>query len=80
MTPVTCWRDFEQAGWESHVDPYHRFFGPICAELADPVLDAVHAERGSRLLDACCGPGYLTGTALRRGGMRGRAWASCAMS
>lgn len=67
MTRVTCWRDFEQAGWESHVDPYHRFFGPICAELADPLLDAVHAGRGSRLLDACCGPGYLAGTALRRG-------------
>jgi len=64
---VTTWRDFERAGWESHVDPYHQFFGPICAKLTDPLLDAVEAGRGSRLLDACCGPGYLAGRALERG-------------
>jgi SAM-dependent methyltransferase len=67
MTPVTSWRDFELAGWESHVDPYHQFFGPICARLADHVLDAVRAGRGTRLLDACCGPGYVAGRALGRG-------------
>ena len=64
---MTSWRDFERAGWESHVDPYHQFFGPICAKLTDPLLDAVEAGPGSRLLDACCGPGYLAGTALERG-------------
>src|SRR5437660_7463735 len=67
MTPVTSSRDFERAGWESHVDPYHQFFGPICARLADHLLDAVGAGRASRLLDACCGPGYVAGRALERG-------------
>ncbi len=66
-TPPPSWQDFERAGWDSHVDPYHRFFGPICARLADRLLDAVGAGRGSRVLDACCGPGYLAGRALGRG-------------
>ena len=64
---MTSWRDFERAGWESHVDPYHQFFGPICERLADHLLDAVGAGRGTQLLDACCGPGYLAGRALERG-------------
>jgi len=64
---LTSWRDFERAGWESHVDPYHQFFGPICGRLADHLLDAVRVGSGTRLLDACCGPGYLAGRALERG-------------
>jgi SAM-dependent methyltransferase len=67
MTLMTSWRDFERAGWESHVDPYHRFFAPIVAKLADPLLDSVDAKDGSRLLDACCGPGYVAGRAVDRG-------------
>ena len=67
LTQVTSWREFERAGWESHVDPYHRFFAPIGARLADPLLDGVQARHGSRLLDACCGPGYVAGKALERG-------------
>src|SRR5437016_5092045 len=67
MTGDTSWRDFERAGWESHVEPYHRFFGPICARLADPLLDAVGARAGTRLLDVCCGPGYVAGRAVERG-------------
>lgn len=69
MAVVTSWRDFERAGWESHVAAYHRFFGPICARLVDPLLDAVEAGPGIRLLDACCGPGYLAGKALERGAL-----------
>jgi SAM-dependent methyltransferase len=67
--PVTSWRDFERAGWESHVDPYHRFFGPLCARLADPLLDAAGVVPGSRVLDACCGPGYVARRALERGAL-----------
>jgi SAM-dependent methyltransferase len=64
---VTTWRDFQRAGWDTHVDPYHDFFGPVCAHLVDPLLDAVAAGPGIRLLDACCGPGYVAGRALERG-------------
>jgi SAM-dependent methyltransferase len=36
-------------------------------EVGRPTLDAVETRPGSRLLDACCGPGYLAGRALARG-------------
>jgi SAM-dependent methyltransferase len=63
------WRDFELAGWQSRADAYHRFFAPVCLHVADPLLDAAGAGAGDRLLDACCGPGYVAGRALRRGCM-----------
>src|SRR5437763_17216955 len=47
MTPVTCWRNFEQDGCEYYVDPYNQFFGPICAELADPLIDAFEVGQGN---------------------------------
>jgi SAM-dependent methyltransferase len=61
------WREFERAGWQSRADAYHRFFAPICARMADPLLDAVGAGPGTRLLDACCGPGYVAGRGVHRG-------------
>jgi SAM-dependent methyltransferase len=69
MADGAAWRDFERAGWEAVVDPYHRFFGPLCARLADPLLDAVEAGPGTRVLDVCCGPGYVAGQALARGSL-----------
>lgn len=61
------WTDFERAGWGPRAEAYHRFFAPICLAAADAVLDAVRAEAGRRVLDACCGPGYLAGKAMERG-------------
>lgn len=61
------WVDFEREGWGPRAEAYHRFFAPICTGVAPAVLDAVGAAEGTRLLDACCGPGYLAGCALQRG-------------
>lgn len=61
------WAEFERAGWESHVGPYDSFFRPICEQIAPSMLDAVGAAEGVRLLDLCCGPGYLAGLAAARG-------------
>ncbi len=67
-TAAPTWRDFERAGWQHRALAYHRFFGPVCASAAEAVLDAVGAGAGTRVLDACCGPGYLAGAAAARGG------------
>jgi ubiquinone/menaquinone biosynthesis C-methylase UbiE len=61
------WRDLEQAGWQLRAVAYDRFFGPMSLRIADTVLDAAGAGPGTRLLDACCGPGYLAGRAVARG-------------
>ena len=61
------WRDFERVGWQERVHAYHQFFAPVCRPAAGTVLDAVGAGPGTRLLDACCGPGYLAGAAAERG-------------
>jgi SAM-dependent methyltransferase len=61
------WTDFERAGWERHVDAYHAFFEPISEQVAPAVLDAVRIMSGDRLLDVCCGPGYLAAAADERG-------------
>lgn len=58
---------FEVAGWEGRVAAYDRFFSAITARLFDPLLDAVGAGLGTRLLDVATGPGHLPAQAARRG-------------
>jgi SAM-dependent methyltransferase len=67
VAKVSSWGEFERAGWESKVDPYHSFFGPISETISSPMLDAAGVQTGTRVLDLCCGPGYLAGAAARRG-------------
>lgn len=67
MAGQRSWAAFEQAGWEAHVGPYDRFFRPISERIAPIMLEAVGASSGVRLLDVCCGPGYLSGLAAARG-------------
>ncbi len=58
---------FERAGWESVADAYRHSFGDLTAQAVEPLLDAVGAGPGVRLLDVACGPGRLTSAAARRG-------------
>ena len=58
---------FEAAGWERSAAPYDAFFAGITSRLAGPVLDAVAAGDGTRLLDVATGPGYVAGAAAARG-------------
>lgn len=67
MEESAAWADFERAGWEQHADPYHAFFGAISERIARVMLDMAGVKPGDRVLDVCCGPGYLTGAALDRG-------------
>jgi hypothetical protein len=59
---------FEAAGWaEKDVDAYDMLLGRVTQTLAEPLLDAVDAGPGTRLLDLATGPGYVAGRAAARG-------------
>jgi SAM-dependent methyltransferase len=59
--------DFEKGGWQRAAGYYGKTFGLLTEQTAEPMLDAVGAGPGMRLLDVATGPGYLAGAAIRRG-------------
>ena len=61
------WRDFEHAGWETVAQGYHDWLGPVTTQAVEPILDAVGAGSGVRLLDVATGPGYVAVAAAARG-------------
>lgn len=62
-----AFKDFERTGWESVVDEYAAAFGELTKQSIGPLLDAVNAEPGVRLLDVASGPGYVAAAAAERG-------------
>jgi len=58
---------FEHAGWERAALPYANFWSGLTRQTIEPLLDAVRAAPGVRLLDVACGPGLLAAAAVRRG-------------
>ena len=71
MTPSDsdshAFHDFEHAGWEQAAAFYGDAFGALTAQTAGPILEAVNASHGTRLLDVACGPGFIAGAAADRG-------------
>jgi SAM-dependent methyltransferase len=62
-----AFHDFEQTGWERAAEFYGDAFGALTSQTAGPMLDAVGASTGTRLLDVACGPGFIAGAAADRG-------------
>ena len=59
---------FEAAGWaEKDAGAYDMLLGRVTERFAEPLLDAVEAGPGTRLLDLATGPGYVAGRAVERG-------------
>ena len=58
---------FEHAGWQRAAAAYPDTFGHVTAQAVEPLLDAVGAAPGVRLLDVATGPGYVAAAAARRG-------------
>jgi SAM-dependent methyltransferase len=58
---------FEHAGWQRAASAYPDTFGPVTLQAVEPLLDAVGAAPGVRLLDIATGPGYVAAAAARRG-------------
>jgi SAM-dependent methyltransferase len=62
-----AFRAFERAGWERIPRAYQEGFGTLTTQAVDPLLDAAGVGPGVRTLDVATGPGYVAGTAARRG-------------
>ena len=59
---------FEEAGWTTKdAAAYDALAGRVTSRVADPLLDAVGAGPGTRLLDVATGPGYVAARAAERG-------------
>jgi ubiquinone/menaquinone biosynthesis C-methylase UbiE len=58
---------FEQAGWEAAATTYADAFERFTTQAIQPLLDALAAGPGVRLLDVACGPGWLAAAAAERG-------------
>ncbi len=59
---------FEAEGWQTKdAAAYDSLAGRVTAELADPLLVAVGAGAGSRILDVATGPGYVAARAAELG-------------
>jgi ubiquinone/menaquinone biosynthesis C-methylase UbiE len=61
------WKDIERTGWNRNAPGYDARGGQLTHRAVGPMLDAVAARPGMRLLDVCCGPGYAAGAAAERG-------------
>jgi len=64
---ATAFHDFERAGWERAAEHYADAFGGVTTQVATPLLDAVRAVSGTRVLDVATGPGFIAGAAAARG-------------
>ena len=63
----SAFRDMEKSGWESAVAEYDDAFTRLTTQSITPLLDALQAGPGTRLLDVACGPGHLAAQAAQRG-------------
>jgi len=64
---ASAFHAFEQAGWERAAEHYPHAFGDLTSKSAGPLLDAVAAGTGTRLLDVATGPGFVAAAAAERG-------------
>lgn len=66
-TPAGGFREFEHAGWEGAATAYAEHWGALTQQAVAPLLDAVDAGPGVKLLDVASGPGYVAAAAAARG-------------
>ncbi|HZT42497.1 MAG TPA: methyltransferase domain-containing protein [Chthonomonadaceae bacterium] len=62
-----AFKAFEHEGWQTVATEYRDFWGPLTQQAVAPLLEAVGAGPGVRLLDVATGPGYVAATAAERG-------------
>ncbi len=67
MEPEHAFTRFEREGWERVAGAYANSLAALTAQAIVPLLDAVAAGEGVRLLDVACGTGELAAVALLRG-------------
>jgi len=58
---------FEQEGWQRVADKYDSTWSPLTRQFIPHLLEAAQIGRDLRVLDVCCGPGYVSAAARERG-------------
>jgi ubiquinone/menaquinone biosynthesis C-methylase UbiE len=58
---------YERQAWETVAGAYIDGFEMLTRQSIDPLLDAIAAKGGTRVLDIACGPGWVAGAAGSRG-------------
>jgi len=62
-----AFKEFERIGWAKQAEHYDSLVGQMTRQAVDPMLAAINAKPGGRLLDVASGPGYVAAEATRRG-------------
>jgi SAM-dependent methyltransferase len=65
-----AFRAFERSAHDEIAAGYRDFFVTVTGYAVDPLLDAAHVRRGTRVLDVATGPGLLASRAHNRGAAR----------
>lgn len=60
-------RDAELAGWDRKAAYWDDTLGAVTRQAVEPLLKAIEASPGARMLDIACGTGALASEAARRG-------------
>lgn len=66
-TELHAFSAFEKDGWEKAADRYHRHWGRLSQQSAEPMLVAAGVTRGMRVLDVATGAGYVAAAAASLG-------------
>ena len=67
QTNLEAFSDFEKSSRDKLAESYHDAFSAVTNRAIEPILQAVHVENGTRLLDVATGPGTLAAKAAERG-------------
>ena len=65
--PAARFHDFERDGWQDAAVQYDAVFQGLTAQSIVPLIEAVAAGAGTRLVDLASGPGYVAAAAEERG-------------
>ncbi len=62
-----AFKEFERIGYSKAASTYKGDPARVTSQVNEPLLDAIGAQAGMRMLDVACGPGRLSGAAAKRG-------------
>ncbi len=62
-----AFREFERSGWQKVAQEYQDHYSRVTRQTVEPLLDAVGAGQGDRILDVATGPGYGAAAVVDRG-------------
>ena len=62
-----AFRRFEHEGWQRLSEGYHRHWEDLTTQAVPRLLATAEVAKDKQVLDAACGPGYVSGAAAAWG-------------